>query len=137
MGVISSNNQTDNWQAQDRHFRQLYAATTHDDFLKASAAAAAVVGGGATTTLEAGKSVKGGKGSKRAGSTLVSPLVLQPHLGLMDVLENHACFTYQVIWDIPSMYHFLLYLVHRMSVVTMVAADPAWSAARRNTGLPL
>lgn len=92
--MISSNNQTDNWQAQDRHFRQLYAATTLHDFLKASAAAAALVGGGATATA----TVEAGKGGKRAGgSTLVSPLVLQPHLGLMDVLENHTCFTYQVI----------------------------------------
>ncbi|CAM9416812.1 unnamed protein product [Ectocarpus sp. 6 AP-2014] len=93
VGVISSNNQTDNWLAQDKYFRQLYAATPHDDFLDASAAAAAAAGGGGGGPVAgAGKSVKGRwKGPVK----LLSPLVLHPHLGLMDVLENHTCFTYQ------------------------------------------
>ncbi|CAM9531104.1 unnamed protein product [Ectocarpus sp. 12 AP-2014] len=92
VGVISSNNQSDNWKAQDKYFRQLYAATPHDDFLDASAAAAAAGGGGGGAVAGAGKSVKGRwKGPVK----LLSPLVLHPHLGLMDVLENHTCFTYQ------------------------------------------
>ncbi|CAN0506181.1 unnamed protein product, partial [Ectocarpus sp. 12 AP-2014] len=92
VGVISSNNQTDNWQAQDKYFRQLYAATPHDDFLDASAAAAAAGGGGGGAVAGAGKSVKG---RWKGPVELLSPLVLHPHLGLMDVLENHTCFTYQ------------------------------------------
>lgn len=79
---------------QDKYYRQLYAATSHDDFLEASAAAAAAGGGGGGGAVAgAGKSVKGRwKGPRK----LLSPLVLNPHLGLMDVLENHTCFTYQV-----------------------------------------
>ncbi|CAN0293242.1 unnamed protein product, partial [Ectocarpus fasciculatus] len=92
VGVISSNNQTDNWQSQDKYFRELYAATSHDDFLEASAAAGAAGGGGGGAVAGAGKSVKGRRKGPRK---LLSPLVLHPHLGLMDVLENHTCFTYQ------------------------------------------
>ncbi|CAM9870459.1 unnamed protein product, partial [Hapterophycus canaliculatus] len=87
VAVISSNNQTDNWQAQDRHYRELYAAVSHDDFLRASAAAASGAGAGAGAegaVVRAGKSIK--KGGKRGAPELVSPLVLHPHLGLVDVL---------------------------------------------------
>ncbi|CAM9142851.1 unnamed protein product [Pylaiella littoralis] len=111
VGVISSNNQTVNWQAQDKRYRQLYGAVAHDDFLKASAAVATATatatataaGGGAgggggdgAAVKTEGKSVKEGDGKRGGGGvTPVSPLVLEPHLGLMDVLENHKCFTFQ------------------------------------------
>lgn len=95
VGIISSNNQTDNWQAQDRLYRELYAAVSHDDFLRASTAAASGAGrGGQVVMVGAGKSVE--TGGKEGAPELVSPLVLHPHLGLVDVLENHTCFTYQV-----------------------------------------
>lgn len=81
--ATSSNAQTDFWQAQDKEYRQLYAATSHEDFLKASAA---MTGGGAG----AAKSTGG------EAPLLLSSRVLNPHLGLVDVLENHALLTYQV-----------------------------------------
>lgn len=80
---MSSNAQTDLWQAQDKDYRRLYAATTHEDFLKASTAVAGGGVGAAKTTV--GKA-----------TLILSSRVLNPHLGLMDMLENHALLMYQV-----------------------------------------
>ncbi|CAM9117852.1 unnamed protein product [Scytosiphon promiscuus] len=92
VGTISSNNQMVNWQSQDRRYRELYAAVSHDDFLRASAAA---VSGASVEEAVAATGKSEGEGGEEGAPQLVSPLVLHPHLGLMDVLENHTCFTYQ------------------------------------------
>lgn len=85
MCTISSNTQAKNWLGQDRQYRRLYASVGHDDILRASAVVAA--GRGA---------VGGGSGDGEPLPQLPSWKVLDPHLGLMDVLENHALFTHQV-----------------------------------------
>lgn len=65
----------ENWLSQDKHYRKIYAEVKHDDFLNASAA---VAGGG-------------------EGGSLISSSILNPHLGLVDVLKNQTCFDYQVL----------------------------------------
>lgn len=80
MCTVSSNAQASNWLAQDRHYRRLYAAVGHDDFLRAS------------TIVAAGRGAVVGEPLPQ----LPSWKVLDPHLGLMDVLENHSLFIHQV-----------------------------------------
>ncbi|CAN0352712.1 unnamed protein product [Ascophyllum nodosum] len=95
LGIVSSNAQADNWQAQDKQYRRIYAAVDHDAFLCAASevAASGVIGG--VSAAVAGKGVGGKKSNP---PPLLPWKVLDPHLGLMDVLENHALFTHQA-WD--------------------------------------
>lgn len=95
--TISSNAQASNWLAQDRYYRRLYAAVGHDDFLRAS------------MIVAAGRGAIEGEPLPQ----LSSWKVLDPHLGLMDVLENHALFTHQV----------------RRSKVLVLAVVRSWSSS--------
>lgn len=87
VGSISSNAQADNWQAQDKGYRRLYAEVSHEEFLEASPGPAAGSKGKSTTRKET---------NSKHPTQLLSPQILDPHLGLLDVLENHSLFTYQV-----------------------------------------
>lgn len=71
--TISSNAQEKNWWDQDQHYRRMYASISYEQFMRAATA-----GGG------------------DAAGDFGSPQVLDPHLGLVDVMANHTLFNYQV-----------------------------------------
>lgn len=75
VATISSNAQAEHWQSQDQDYRKMYAAVKHEDFVQALAA------------YDANGGTEG---------HMLPPCVLNPHLGLVDVLGNHTLCTYQV-----------------------------------------